>query len=91
MTVHLLSLDLLTLRLPLVSPFRTSFGVQTDRTPMLVRVEAAVGARTVIARREPDAPRTKPCTPATRSRSRRSVCARASAWSVRPARIASGM
>ncbi|WP_235561608.1 o-succinylbenzoate synthase [Microbacterium sp. Leaf436] len=48
MTVHLLSLDLLTLRLPLVSPFRTSFGVQTDRTPMLVRVEAAVGARTVI-------------------------------------------
>lgn len=46
--MHLLSLDLLTLRLPLVSPFRTSFSVQTERTPLLVRVEAAVGDRTVV-------------------------------------------
>lgn len=46
--MHLISLDLLTLRLPLVSPFRTSFGVQTDRTPLLLRLEAAVGGRSVV-------------------------------------------
>ena len=43
--MHLISLELITLRLPLVSPFRTSFGVQTDRTPLLLRVEAAVSDR----------------------------------------------
>lgn len=46
--MHLISLDLVTLRLPLVSPFRTSFGVQTDRTPLLLRLEAAVGGRSVV-------------------------------------------
>jgi O-succinylbenzoate synthase len=44
MTTTLWNLDRVELRriaLPLVSPFRTSFGVQTDRDVLLVRVELA--------------------------------------------------
>lgn len=38
--MRLLKVDLLTLRMPLVSPFTTSFGQQTERYPLLVRVVA---------------------------------------------------
>lgn len=34
------SVELLTLRMPLVAPFTTSFGTQTERFPLLVRVTA---------------------------------------------------
>ena len=38
--MRLLSVELITLRMPLVAPFQTSFGTQHERTPMLVRVRA---------------------------------------------------
>ena len=33
-------IDLVRVQLPLVTPFRTSFGVQTERDALLVRVAA---------------------------------------------------
>jgi O-succinylbenzoate synthase len=47
--------DLLRLRMPLVSPFRTSFGTSTDRELVLVRVETtdAVGWGECVADSEP--------------------------------------
>lgn len=44
--MRLLSVDLITLRMPLVSPFQTSFGTQNERTPMLVRVHAETAGPT---------------------------------------------
>ena len=46
--MHILDVELITVRLPLVSPFTTSFSTQTERTPLLVKVTALEdGVRTV--------------------------------------------
>jgi O-succinylbenzoate synthase len=37
--MRLLDVELITVQMPLVSPFTTSFGVQTERFPLLVRVD----------------------------------------------------
>ena len=39
--MRLLSVELMTLRMPLVTPFTTSFGTQTERFPLLLCVTAA--------------------------------------------------
>lgn len=57
--MKLLAVDLITLRMPLVAPFTTSFGIQTERYPLVVRVNADVaGAETTgwgecVALRDP--------------------------------------
>lgn len=38
--MRILSVELITLRLPLVAAFTTSFGTQTERTPLLLKVRA---------------------------------------------------
>lgn len=38
--MHIVDVELITVRLPLVSPFTTSFSTQTERTPLLVKVTA---------------------------------------------------
>lgn len=42
--MRLLDLDLITLRMPLVSPFVTSFGAQHERFPLLVRATVDTGS-----------------------------------------------
>jgi O-succinylbenzoate synthase len=44
--VKILSFELLTLRMPLVTPFTTSFSTQTERIPLLIRVDAERDGRT---------------------------------------------
>lgn len=46
--MKILKVELLALRLPLVSPFTTSFSTQTERFPLLVRVTAAEHDTTVV-------------------------------------------
>lgn len=41
------SVDQITVRMPLVGPFTTSFGTQVERQPLLIRVTATDGGRTV--------------------------------------------
>jgi O-succinylbenzoate synthase len=38
--MNIVTIELITLRLPLVSPFTTSFSTQTDRTPLLIKLTA---------------------------------------------------
>lgn len=45
--MRILSIDILTVRLPLVAPFTTSFSTQTERTPLLIRVSAERNGREV--------------------------------------------
>jgi O-succinylbenzoate synthase len=46
--MNIIDVELITVRLPLVSPFTTSFSTMTDRTPLLVKVTALEdGVRTV--------------------------------------------
>jgi o-succinylbenzoate synthase len=42
------AVELRRIAMPLVTPFRTSFGVETERDILLVRIEAAANGRTVI-------------------------------------------
>lgn len=57
--MRLLEAELITLRMPLVSPFATSFGVQNERYPLLVRVrvddngQVATGWGECVALRDP--------------------------------------
>ncbi len=57
--MKLLEAELITLRMPLVSPFTTSFGVQDERYPLLVRVrvdhlgQVATGWGECVALRDP--------------------------------------
>lgn len=46
--MRILDVELITLRLPLVSPFVTSFGRETERTPMLVRLTADIDGERVV-------------------------------------------
>ena len=46
--MRIIAFDLITVRLPLVSPFTTSFSTQTERTPLLVRLTAEHDGRQVI-------------------------------------------
>lgn len=45
--MEIVEVELITVRLPLVAPFTTSFGTQTERTPLLVKVTALVGGEPV--------------------------------------------
>ena len=45
--MRLLTIDLITLRMPLVSPFVTSFGAQHERTPLLLALTAEQDGRVV--------------------------------------------
>jgi O-succinylbenzoate synthase len=38
--MRIISVELITLRLPLVVPFTTSFGTQTERTPLIIKLTA---------------------------------------------------
>lgn len=46
--IRIIGVELVTLRLPLVSPFTTSFSTQTERSPLLVKVTADRGGGQVI-------------------------------------------
>ena len=45
--MHIERVELITVRMPLVHPFTTSFSTQTERRPLLVRVTASRDGRTV--------------------------------------------
>ncbi|MGO4105515.1 o-succinylbenzoate synthase [Leifsonia sp. YAF41] len=46
--MRILNVELITIRLPLVAPFTTSFSTQTERTPMLVKLTAEVDGSEVV-------------------------------------------
>ena len=45
--MHIEKIDLITVRMPLVHPFTTSFSTQTERYPLLLRVTASIDGRSV--------------------------------------------
>ena len=45
--MHIERVDLVTVRMPLVHPFTTSFSTQTERYPLLIRLTASIGGRAV--------------------------------------------
>ena len=46
--MRLLNVELITVRLPLVSPFTTSFSTQTERTPLLIKLTVDVDGTEVV-------------------------------------------
>ncbi|MHA7271693.1 o-succinylbenzoate synthase [Arthrobacter sp. HLT1-20] len=46
--MRILNVELITVRLPLVAPFSTSFSTQTERTPLLIKLTAEVEGSEVV-------------------------------------------
>ncbi|MGO4806841.1 o-succinylbenzoate synthase [Arthrobacter sp. 2MCAF15] len=46
--MRILNVELITVRLPLVAPFTTSFSTQTERTPLLIKLTAEVEGSEVV-------------------------------------------